>query len=241
MKAIEFIRRLETSRKVVFSISDFTKILGKDAEYTWLFIHRLVKRGLLVGLERNKYTLGGRNPYLVASNIVYPSYISFLAAYSFHNITTQLPTMFHIVSQRQRKPVRYDGVEMVFVKMTPRRVFGFSREKIGEGFFFVAEKEKAIIDGLYLPRICPVHETFFAIKEGDVSKETLFSNARRMGSVAVIKRLGYLLERAGWDASGLRKGEKLPGHTLLDPGLKTKGKMDKRWNLIINREVEDAY
>jgi predicted transcriptional regulator of viral defense system len=57
-----------------------------------------------------------------------------------------------------------------------------------------------------------------------------------MESLAVIKRLGYLLEISGIDASEIKASFK--NYTLLNPNLPKKGDKNERWKLIINEVLE---
>jgi predicted transcriptional regulator of viral defense system len=102
MKSSEFIETIKNSRNSVFTFSQLTRILGKSEKYAKVFINRLSKKEIL-RLEKNKYALKGTNPFLVASNIVFPSYISFITAYSYYNLTTQLPRTFFVVTLKQKK------------------------------------------------------------------------------------------------------------------------------------------
>jgi predicted transcriptional regulator of viral defense system len=106
------------------------------------------------------------------------------------------------------------------VKFKSFRFFGFKREILEGKFVFVAEIEKAIVDSLYLPKYCPVSETFFALRNTNLNLENLFKYAKRMNFLAVIKRLGYLLEIAGIDASEIKTSFK--NYTLLNPSLPKK-------------------
>jgi predicted transcriptional regulator of viral defense system len=190
----------------------------------------------LLRLEKNKYALKGTNPFLIASNIVFPSYISFITAYSYYNLTTQLPRTFFVVTLKQKKPISFNSNLIRFVKFKKFRFFGFKREILEGKFVFVAEIEKAILDSLYLPKYCPISETFFALRNANLNLEKLFKYAKRMNSLAVIKRLGYLLEIVGIDASEIKTSFK--NYTLLNPNLPKKGNLNEKWKLIINEVVE---
>jgi len=235
MKSSEFIETIKNSRNSVFTFSQLTRILGKSEKYTKVFINRLSKKELL-RLEKNKYALKGTNPFLIASNIVFPSYISFITAYSYYNLTTQLPRTFFVVTLKQKKPISFNSNLIQFVKFKKFRFFGFKREILEGKFVFVAEIEKAIVDSLYLPKYCPISETFFALRNANLNLEKLFKYAKRMNSLAVIKRLGYLLEIVGIDASEIKTSFK--NYTLLNPSLPKKGNVNEKWKLIINEVVE---
>jgi predicted transcriptional regulator of viral defense system len=122
------------------------------------------------------------------------------------------------------------------VKFKKFRFFGFKREILEGKFVFVAEIEKAIVDSLYLPKYCPTSETFFALRNANLNLEKLFKYAKRMNSLAVIKRLGYLLEVVGIDASEIKTSFK--NYTLLNPSLPKKGAVNEKWKLIINEVLE---
>lgn len=236
MKSAEFFKSLEASKKAVFSFLDLARILGRGDGYAKIFIHRLSKRGL-VRLERNKYAIKGINPFVIASNIVFPSYLSFISAYSYHNLTTQIPRALYVVTLKQRRALNYDGNLINFIKFNKYRFFGFKREVLDGKFLFVAEPEKAIVDSLYLPKYAPISETFFALRNAELNVEKLLSFAKRMGSSAAMARLGYLLESIGVKVSGELKP--LPkNYVPLNPTLAKEGKKNRRWKLIINEALE---
>jgi len=57
-----------------------------------------------------------------------------------------------------------------------------------------------------------------------------------MGNVAVVKRLGFLMEALNLgDAEPLRKGVQLSkGFSSLDPLMPRTGKHSRRWGLLVN-------
>ena len=236
MKSFELIKLLESYVSPVFSLADISKITGHKRSYVKVFLSRAVNSGLLVRVERNRYVLKDTNPLLVASNIVFPSYISFISALSYYNLTLQMPNVIYVVCLRRRRSIEYSGYLIKFVKFGNKVFFGYKREVLEGKFMFIAEVEKAILDSLRLPRYCPLSETFYAIKNAELDMDKLFDYARRMSSQVVIRRLGYLLELAGYDASGLVM--KFKGYSLLNPQLPPVGRRDEKWKLIINEGLE---
>ncbi len=237
MKSYKFLSVLRNSRRAVFEFPDLVKILNKSEGYTKVFINRLVKKGLLFRLEKGKYFIES-NPFLVASNVVFPSYISFLSALSYHKLTTQIPNTYFVVSLKQRKEIRCNNTSIKFVKFQKHRFFGFKREILNNKFLFVAEVEKAIIDSLYLPKYCPIQETFFALTHSNLDLDKTLNYALRMRSDALLKRLGYLLELKGVDISTrIKKG--LTGNFVkLNPFSPSTGVKNRKWKLIINEVLE---
>src|SRR3990167_9419855 len=90
MQALDFLKKIETMKTAVLTLNDISKIINKNKEYSRLYIYRLKKRNIITEIEKNKYTLSDE-PYDVASNLIFPSYISFISAYSIYGLTTQIP------------------------------------------------------------------------------------------------------------------------------------------------------
>ncbi len=232
MRDVEFLRAIENAELGVFGISDVARIIDKDRAYARLFAKRLVDRGLILRLEKSKYALAGADDYVVASNLVFPSYISFLSGLAYHKLTTQLPHEIQVAASKSKKGLRYGSSRIVFIKLKKERIFGYAREKLKTGFAFVGELEKVILDSLLLPGRCPISESYAAIK-GGIDEEKIVEYALRMDSAVLLKRLGYLLSLTGMRADGLDK--KISArYEPLNPHLESVGKKDARWKLIIN-------
>lgn len=103
---------------------------------------------------------------------------------------------------------------------------------------FIADKEKAIVDALYLPKYCPLDETYAALEEVDITK--VVSYALRMRSKVLLKRLGYLLELRGVDIYTQVKKQLNQRYDLLNPFHKRRKQKSKKWKLIINEVFEHA-
>jgi len=103
---------------------------------------------------------------------------------------------------------------------------------------FVAEIEKAILDSLFLPRYCPISETFHVLREVNLDYEKLFDYVRRFNSKIAAKRLGYLLEVAGIDAYDSLKNLISKNYELLNPLKPPKNERDEKWKIIVNEVLE---
>ena len=228
MDFLGFAEELAKTGLVVFTVGDAVRITGKKRDYCRLFLNRLARRGKLTRVERGKYISKDADLYAVASNLVFPSYVSFLSALSLHKLTTQIPFEVQVACAVQKKPVEFGNARIMFVKMKKSTLFGFKRE----GGAFVAEPEKAVVDGLYLPRKMPVSEAFYAIEQKEMSVEKLEEYAERLGSAVVKKRLGFLLEKAGLQTRlPSRLNRKIDVLNTLRPA---EGEKSAKWRLVIN-------
>lgn len=242
MKTLEIIKFLERSQRTIFGAREFAKIIKKPINYSILVLHRLKKKGFLVEIERNKYALKENISYLIFTELLYPSYISFLTALHYYNLTTLIPKKVQIVGIKSKKEISFDDYLIKFIKFKQARFFGYQREKTSNGFIFIAEIEKAIIDSLYLPKYCPIDEVYNALSEGLASPKIinikkLIDYALRMNSKVILKRLGYLLELKKIDCYKEFKDKINKKYDFLDV-ISKKGERNKKWKLIINRELE---
>ncbi|MEM3786519.1 MAG: hypothetical protein QXZ59_03975 [Nitrososphaeria archaeon] len=238
MKSFDLIEALKASKNSVFSIEDIIKITNKNENYVKILLNRLIKRNLLNRIEKNKYVLPHQNPYTIASSIIFPSYISFISAYSYYNLTTQMPTTIFIVSLKQKKELSYNNHTLKFIKFAKTRFFGYKKDYFEGKTIFVAELEKAILDSLYLPKYTPIAETFNVIKEAKLEEEKLIDYSKKYNSKVVIKRLGFLLETADKKVPSTFKKMVNKNYELLSPIKPPTGKKDEKWKMIVNEVLE---
>lgn len=240
MKLLDFIRTLEAYEKPVFTVNDVSKVIDADKKYARVYLNRLKAKGVVEAVERDKYVLAGTHPYVAATNLVFPSYMSFLTALHYYRATTQIPRIIYIASTRSKKSLALKGYSLEFIKLKKERFFGYTREKFQGKFIFVAEKEKLIVDSLFLPQYCPVDEIYKAMGDEKLSIDTLVEYGLKMDSVVTIKRLGYLLEKKGIDVYERLKLRLNRKYDLLNPLLPKKGEKNKKWRLIINEVFSNA-
>ncbi len=199
MKAEKFAQEIKSRNMPVFTTRDAARIIGKKDKYASLFLGRMVGRSLLNRLEKGKYYLPGSDAYSVASNIVYPSYISLLSAFRYHNITTQIITTIDIVSTMRHSSIKnLEEHKINFINLGASRVFGFYRDS--ETNAFVAHIEKAVVDSLYLqnPPYQYIEEALNnAYNENILDIERMVYFARRMDSNTVMGRLGEICDSIG--------------------------------------------
>lgn len=125
----------------------------------------------LFRIQRGKYFITD-DPFLVSSQLVYPSYISFLSALYLHGKLEQVIDTIYIVSPHKRPRCELLGMKVRFVRFPPNLVFGFKKVRKGEGYVSLAEPEKAVVDILYLPRYARVSTVADLVRELDVKKNS---------------------------------------------------------------------
>lgn len=164
----------------VFSIREISAVLGKSRPYASLAAFRLKKAGLLYEIEKGKYTLE-QDPFLIASWVVWPSYISGWAALNYHKLTEQLPFAIQVTTTRQRKnqALLFHGAKLDFVRVKKSAFYGYKRVAYAQNQIFVAEAEKAIVDALAAKKMSLGEAAELAHKNrGKISRRRLLAYSR---------------------------------------------------------------
>lgn len=233
LKTLHVLKKLE--RYPTFNLATLANTIDKGTAYAKVYLNRLKKRGLVHKLQRNVYTVHN-DPLAVASRITWPSYISLWAALRYHNLTEQLPTRISVLTtiSKGRKTISFGNAEIVFERIRPAHLFGFSKVYVGDAEVFMAEPEKAMIDAVLLKKIS-VSEIYSILKENikAISTTRLKDYVLRTGSRALAKRFGWMLESLGRSAGALQKmAYKTP--IPLDYARPPAGRKDLKWGIIVN-------
>jgi predicted transcriptional regulator of viral defense system len=189
MKHDEFVSFLKERNIQVFTIREASKILGKSTHYATKFM----KTGKgIERIERGKYCIKNTADDIVASHVVYPSYLSLISAFRFYNLTTQLPMEKYVITTVQHKRMNFHNYNIRFIKVNKKLLFGF--ETVNN--VIVATPEKAFVDAMYLKKSIWYTEEFEnGIKKGVIDMKVLKKYAMAFKDPNLISRLGHFLER----------------------------------------------
>ena len=233
MKKIELLKEL--GKYPLFNLKTVRDMTNKDGNYTKLLIHRLKKDKLIFEIEKNKYTLN-KDSFTIASNIIWPCYISGWSAVSYYHLTDQIPQAIFVITTRARKKreIIFNNTKIIFTRVKPKYFFGYKRERYGDYDIFIAEKEKALIDSALLKKIS-FSEICDIIKDNveDINIPLLIKYLIKIKNKSLMKRFGFLLDRLNI------KNDKLSRlidfkYIPLDELISKKGKKDKKWRIIDN-------
>ncbi len=146
--------QLRDIKKLYFGYEDIARILGISQNSAKVTAHRYVKQGMLIRVKRNIYILKERwtsfdreQKFVLANIFQTPSYISLMTALDYYEITTQIQRDFIesvVIKRTIRKEI--DHTVLNYTKINADVYWGFLKQQ----GFFVAEPEKAFLDGVYL-------------------------------------------------------------------------------------------
>ncbi len=190
MKTIELLEKLKA--KPVFRVQDIERIAFCRREYAKLLLNRLKNRGYVKSLTKNVYTAKD-DVFVIASNIITPSYISFWSASYFLGYTEQILNTVYVATTRRSKPVLFEGYRIEFVPI--KYFFGYRKVRSEEGEIFVAEDEKLLIDVFLRPEKCGNFDEIRKVFEhAKIEENRVVEYLKGVGKQSVLKRVGYLLE-----------------------------------------------
>jgi predicted transcriptional regulator of viral defense system len=144
----------ELGNKLYFSVSDLAQVLQITRESAKVLASRYRKNRVFMRLKKDFYVLSSNwrkytiEQYLQIANVLQvPSYISFMTALNYYEITTQVQRNF-FESAAQKRTVSYniDGTVFAYYKLKKDYYFDFTRLNN----IFISTKEKAFIDAIYL-------------------------------------------------------------------------------------------
>lgn len=241
------LRSLARVDKKIFTKEDAEKFIRNPKK----IIHSLSKKGWILRLKRGMYAIvpleigpeGADaftiHDFVIASHLVKPYYIGYWSALNYHGLTDEIPRTVFIATLKAKKPLRILYSEFYFVKLTGKKFFGFEKIEIEGEKVNISNKEKTIADCLDHPEhaggIEEVARSIYFNYE-EINLERVEEYIVRMGNLTALKRFGYILEKCGIEYKV--KTKKLSkGFGMLDPLSPKTGVYDKKWLLLINKEI----
>lgn len=224
--------KLKENGIFVFGIKELCMLLSVDKTKAYNIVKALKKKKVIKNIGKGKLALMHADELAVAPILNWPSYISFWSALNYYGFSDQMPKKIYSATTKYSRDIG----NFKYVTLNKKRFFGYT--KIGE--IVIADKEKAFIDSLLFPKysggIKEIEKSLKnSLKDLDIGK--LVEYALRIESKAVIRRLGFILESLGYKEKKLERLRKKigKGYELLDPNLKKKNNLNKKWLLDVNK------
>ena len=222
MYEAEIIKKFESMP--VFSLGDINQIIN-NRTYAKRFLKRMIKEGKIFKIRKNIYTLR-KDPFLVSAFLINPSYISGASALSYHKRITQIPSEIFCATLKNNRKIKFEeNINFIHTKY----FFGFKVVNYENVNIPIATPEKAIIDSFSVIPISIFEEAF-----EEIDKRVMIGYLKRIKKSSIIKRVGYLMEKGGYDAYNELKKYINYKYIPLDPLIQNKGTKDKKWGVIIN-------
>ena len=241
--------------KSIFSF-DQARSFWESSQYAKVALHRLVRKGMLIPLERGKYLIvpleagperkWTEDSFLIAGALVEPAVIAYWTAVRHWNWTEQIPRIVYVqTTTRKGRPHRtLLGVPYEFVTIPVGKFYGHAREWRNGSLVLVTDKERTLLDCADdVRRAGSIEELVKAVRAGvrEISWKRLDDYAGRFPNGAALKRLGFLLENLDLAltpeaVSVLRSWRERMSSGIVDlqPSGMRNGRIVSRWRVRIN-------
>jgi predicted transcriptional regulator of viral defense system len=236
----------------LFTSRDARRIVRRNASAANKLLHTLARQGYIQRLEKGKFILQpgmadaetvSEHEFLMAMQLVQPSYIAYWTALHYHGLTEQLANVVFVATLKQKKAMQIHGITYRFITLAKSKFFGIETQQIGGRPFQISDPEKTIVDCFAHPEYCggvieAAKGLWNGLHERRLDLDKLTHYAERLGNRAVLKRIGYLIEFYQVPVNGhlTRWLEHLSaGYNPLDPLGSRRGTHNARWHLLINR------
>ncbi|MFZ1683738.1 MAG: type IV toxin-antitoxin system AbiEi family antitoxin [Candidatus Zixiibacteriota bacterium] len=249
----ELIATIGVTGKRIVTVEDIAKILKTSRDSASAIARQLERKKKLLRLEKGRYLLIPLEAWssgkymeegrLIATELVTPSYLSYWTALSFYGWTEQVSQTIFVATPKQKKPLTIGGTTFTFVRLRLPRFFGYTEQRANERKIVVAEREKAFVDCLDLPKYCgDITEVAKGLWNGrnEVDWGKVSSYAIRMKNGAVVKRLGYLMDALDIKRPQTRRellSNLSAGYALLNPGSGKAISYNAEWKVAINLDL----
>lgn len=240
------ISSLDAADALSLTARESNRILAALAKRGWL---KRLRRGLylVLPLEAEARTGGVvEDPWILAGALFDPCYIGGWSAAEHWGLTEQLFRSVFVVSAsyRRRSKVEIGGTEFYVVSAASKRVESVRPIWRGRERAAVSSPERTIADALVTPAwlggIRSLADILVNYRRDTWNPGKLQDELSALKVGAAFKRLGYLLEALSLNAPdlvALALKERTSGNVKLDPSIRTRGRLLKRWGLWVNATV----
>lgn len=248
---------LASQGQTVFSVQDFAQAVHRPTPKVWRVLNSLLSGGWIVRLTQGKYLVvpleaGPESDWtedsaLIACHLVSPAAVAYWSACHYWNWTEQSPRTVFVQTTRRVRPQNRSvlGVTYRLVRVLPGKFFGTVERTSGQGKFAITDREKTLVDALDRPDLCGgIRQVIEMLPQvaAAVRWEKVDAYLEQMGSGALYKRLGFLVELLGAKVRLSGRARRLEawrsrltgGYALLEPGGPATGPVNNRWLVRVN-------
>lgn len=134
------------SGRLVFDLGQLANVSLLPRRYARVYASRLVKKGLARRVVEGVISFTD-DPFVISTQLVEPSYVSFTSALYLRGQIRQAPAFVECVTTRNSLKFPELGIE--YHRIIPQLYFGYERMERYGSYVYVATSEKAALDMVY--------------------------------------------------------------------------------------------
>jgi predicted transcriptional regulator of viral defense system len=253
-QSADLIQKLNQENLLCFSLNKACSLLpGASRDAVRRLLADMTNRGLLMRIKEGLFYI---IPYdqeaktfmpdwhLLAQHLVGDAeyYIGYYSAMQIHSLITQPALREQVVVNKQIKPstLKIKGIPFQFIYHNEKHFFGQKKTWVDSyNKIQCADLEKTFIDALFKPDyaggITEIAKAIYKSRD-KIDFTKLLDYSDRFDSLAVTKRLGYLLEllQVQTPVIDLLQKKVTKSYFPLEPSHPKEGKLLSRWNIQEN-------
>lgn len=173
---MDFFKRFSDVK--VFHINHLRLLTGMNGHSLRMALYRLNNKNLIKRICKGFYANPFNLPMLeeISNQIYSPSYISLESALSSYAVLSQIPVVLTCVTTRLPRTFNTGFGIIEYHQIKPDYFWGFSEEK----GYYLAEKEKALLDYIYLSTARNRKLRLSLLKERGINKKKIAQYAVKM-------------------------------------------------------------
>ncbi len=190
--------KLKDIKKTYFGYEEIARALDIAPQSARVSANRYVSQGVLLRVKRNIYMLKDRwdaltseERFAIANIVQVPSYVSFMSALDYYEVTTQVQRNFiESAALKRTKEIGVAGATFNYTRISKALYFGFVREKD----FFIATPEKALLDAVYMMSLKRYNLDLSSIDRNklDMAKIRLIARKYPLKTREDLRQYGYI-------------------------------------------------
>jgi predicted transcriptional regulator of viral defense system len=240
----------------VFTIQDVKKILNVSFAHARNIASDMVKKN---AIERVKYGLFVRIPesvildkqqytedaILIAAKSTKKAFLSHYTALTLHGLAERYTTQIYITTTKHERNIKYHEIKIKYIKTIPKKFFGYKKITYSNEQIQISDLERTIIDVINKPKYAGGwNETINCLKNIDkIDYKTLLSYFERISNKTITRKTGYILDNL-YNLNPPQKIneeiKKISGLNNLYFDTQKNGIYDKKWNLIVPKNIIEA-
>jgi len=249
----EVIARLAYEKVSLVTQEQFDRYFRLPRRAREKILFRLNRQGILKKIKKGVYLYSPLESGPAGSNIneflipqvFFPKgnyYVGYATMYNYYGFTDQLFQVMYILNTSLQREKAVGSMRFKMVRISPRRMYGLEKIRVKDAEVVVSDRERTLVDLIYFPEpVGGLKKAFEILKEqvGDnkADKVKLIKYALKFPDSSTIKRIGYVLEKAGLSDKTLMpllKAVKKTSLINLYPSKSRKGKINRKWMVIEN-------
>jgi predicted transcriptional regulator of viral defense system len=188
-----------------------------------------------------------RDPWAIANTLFAPCYVGGWSAAEHWGLTEQIfaDAVVFSASDIRRRRQTVKGTRFLLSSIAEEKMFGLRSVWRDNVRVRVSNPARTVADILDNPRlgggikhVAEIVTEFIAGEHRD--DDALIEFGTKLGNKTLFKRLGFIIDAVGLDAPGLLsfcRDNVSAGYSRLDPSIRSRGRLLRKWNLAVNVEV----